>query len=107
MDLRFGWIVRRDMPAILEIERASFAFPWSEGEFLEALLERGCIGVAAKSRERVVGFLIYNPLSAALEIVNLAVATELRRQGIGRQLVEFLKEKLSPEGRCEIVACVG
>jgi len=106
MNLQFCWIVRHDMPAILEIERDSYAFPWSEAEFLDALLERGCIGVVARCRRQVVGFLLYQSRSRTIEIVNLAVAVELRRAGIGRQMIDFLKEKLSRDGRIELSACV-
>lgn len=107
MNVQFCWIVRDDMPEILAIERASYAFPWSEQDFLEALLERGCIGVVAKMGQRVAGFVLYDTRLRSLEIVNLAVVPDLRRRGIGRQLIEFLKEKLSQAGRNELVTCVG
>lgn len=107
MKLHFCWIVRQDMPAILEIERASYAFPWGEAEFLDALLERGGIGIVAKAFGRVAGFVVYNAGLRSLEIVNLAVAPELRRRGIGRQLIDLLKDKLAHGGRNELTACVG
>ena len=54
------WMIRRDMPAVLEIEGASFEFPWSEEEFIRCLRQRNCIGMVACRNDEVVGFMIYN-----------------------------------------------
>jgi len=101
------WIVRRDLPAIVRIERESYAYPWQEAEFLDALQQRNCIGVVARHRETVVGFAIYEARRHTIKIVNLAVATSMRRRRIGSQLVGFLKDKLSRDGRDQIVTFVG
>ena len=31
------WMIRRDMPEVLEIERKSFEFPWFEEDFIRCL----------------------------------------------------------------------
>lgn len=107
MAVEFSWIVRGDLPQVLEIERASFAFPWNEAELLEALLERGCVGVVAALHRQVTGFVLYETHPRSIEIVNLAVAPPMRRKGVGRAIVDFLKEKLPHGGRNELRACVG
>ena len=93
------WMIRRDMPEVLDIERASFEFPWFEEDFIRCLRQRNCIGMVAEHGERVVGFMIYELHKTRLHILNFAVAADLRRRGVGRQMVEKLVGKLSSQRR--------
>ncbi len=96
------WMIRRDMPEVLEIERGAFEFPWFEEEFIRCLRQRNCIGMVAEHAERVVGFMIYELHKTRLHILNFAVATDLRRRGVGRQMIEKLVGKLSSQRRTRI-----
>ena len=49
------WMIRRDMPEVLQIEAASFEFPWLEDDFIRCLRQRNCIGMVAEYDDRVVG----------------------------------------------------
>lgn len=96
------WMIRRDMSEVLEIERASFEFPWFEEDFIRCLRQRNCIGMVAEHAERVVGFMIYELHKTRLHILNFAVAANQRRRGVGRQMIEKLVGKLSSQRRTEI-----
>ncbi len=96
------WMIRRDMAEVLDIERAAFEFPWFEEEFVRCLRQRNCIGMVAEHAERVVGFMIYELHKTRLHILNFAVAADLRRRGIGRQMIEKLVGKLSSQRRTRI-----
>ncbi|WP_146589794.1 ribosomal protein S18-alanine N-acetyltransferase [Posidoniimonas polymericola] len=95
-------MIRRDMPEVLEIERRSFEFPWFEEDFVRCLRQRNCIGMVAEQGERVVAFMIYELHKTRLHILNFAVAPELRRHGVGQQMVEKLVSKLSSQRRTRI-----
>ena len=97
------WMIRRDMPEVLAIEHASFDSPWCEEEFLRVLRQRNCIGMVAEQGERVVGFMIYELHKTRLQVLNFAVAPDLRRSGVGRQMVAKLVGKLSGHRRNRIV----
>ncbi|CAN5751977.1 ribosomal protein S18-alanine N-acetyltransferase [soil metagenome] len=97
------WMIRRDMPEVLAIEHSSFEFPWCEEEFLRVLRQRNCIGMVAEYGERVVGFMIYELHKSKLNVLNLAVAPEFRRQGVGQQMIAKLVGKLSSHRRTRIV----
>jgi ribosomal-protein-alanine N-acetyltransferase len=97
------WLIRRDMDEVLAIERSSFQFPWTEEEFLCCLRQRNCIGTVAELDHKIVGFMIYELHKSMLRILNFAVAPEVRRNGIGRQMVQRLVDKLSQQRRREIV----
>ena len=96
------WMIRRDMPEVLEAEQQSFEFPWSEEDFLRCLRQRNCIGMVAEHGEKVVGFMIYELHKAKLHILNFAVHPSWRRQGVGAQMVAKLISKLSSHRRTRI-----
>ena len=96
------WMIRRDMAEVLDIERASFEFPWFEEEFVRCLRQRNCIGMVAEHGDHVVGFMIYELHKTRLHILNFAVARGFRRQWVGRQMIEKLVGKLSSQRRTRI-----
>src|ERR1700736_2372675 len=96
------WMIRRDMPEVLQTEQASFDFAWTEEDFLRCLRQRNCIGMVAEQGEKVVGFMIYELHKAKLHILNFAVSPASRRAGIGAQMVAKLISKLSSHRRTRI-----
>jgi ribosomal-protein-alanine N-acetyltransferase len=96
------WMIRRDMPEVLQTEQESFEFAWTEEDFLRCLRQRNCIGMVAEQGERVVGFMIYELHKAKLHILNFAVHPAGRRVGIGNQMVAKLISKLSSHRRTRI-----
>lgn len=78
-----------DTPALLAIERASFADPWNS-----RALQQDCCVVAEASGGAVVAFLIWREIFPAtatepseIEILNVAVHPDWRRQGLARRLL--------------------
>lgn len=96
------WMIRRDMPEVLQAERESFEFSWSEEDFLRCLRQRNCIGMVAEQGDKVVGFMIYELHKTKLNILNFAVSPGCRRIGIGGQMVAKLISKLSSHRRTKI-----
>jgi [ribosomal protein S18]-alanine N-acetyltransferase len=96
------WMIRRDMPEVLNIERESFEFPWFEEDFIRCLRQRNCIGMVAEHGERVVGFMIYELHKTRLHILNFAVANGMRVRGVGKQMADKLASKLSSQRRTRI-----
>ena len=96
------WMIRRDMPEVLQTEQESFEYSWTEEDFLRCLRQRNCIGMVAEQGERVVGFMIYELHKAKLHILNFAVHPQYRRVGVGGQMVSKLISKLSSHRRTRI-----
>jgi [ribosomal protein S18]-alanine N-acetyltransferase len=96
------WMIRRDMPEVLQTEQESFEFSWTEEDFLRCLRQRNCIGMVAEQGERVVGFMIYELHKQKLHILNFAVHPQFRRYGVGGQMVSKLISKLSSHRRTRI-----
>ncbi len=93
------WMIRRDMPEVLEIEAGSFEHPWTEEDFLVCLRQRNCIGMVAEQGEYVRGFMIYELHKAKLHILDFAVCPKYRRASIAAQMVIKLLSKLSSHRR--------
>lgn len=103
LDVQIRWLIRRDMPEVLNIEQQSFEFSWTEEDFLCCLRQRNCIGMVAERDHEIVGFMIYELHKSRLNILNFAVAPRLRRQSVGSQMVMRLVDKLSQQRRKEIL----
>lgn len=96
------WMIRRDMPEVLDIEKTSFEFPWSEEDFIRCLRQRNCIGMVAEYQDQVVGFMIYELHKNQLHILNFAVRPDMRRSDVGNQMIQKLIGKLSHQRRNRI-----
>lgn len=96
------WMIRRDMPEVLQTEQQSFEYAWTEEDFLRCLRQRNCIGMVAEHGEKVVGFMIYELHKNKLHILNFAVHPAWRRRGVGAQMVAKLISKLSSHRRTRI-----
>lgn len=107
------WMIRRDMPAVLDIENVSFGAPWPEEEFIRCLRQRNCIGMVATDgpstcpASPVVGYMLYDLHHDRIDVINFAVAPQHRRQGVGRAMIGKLRGKLSPLRRRRITLHVG
>jgi [ribosomal protein S18]-alanine N-acetyltransferase len=102
-------LLRRDMQEVLEIERLSFGFPWSDEDFLRVLnmgAVNACVYEAPhRGRETfppLYGYMIYELHEKRLHLLNFAVHPEFRSLGVGRAMVDRLLGKLNQQRRNRI-----
>ena len=103
MRVHVRWMVRRDLPEVVAIERACFEFPWGEEDFLDCLRQRNCIGMVAEHEKRIVGFMIYEVPKNRIHLLNIASDPKHRRLGVARQMVGKLIGRLINQKRSRIV----
>ncbi len=83
---------RRDLEAVLRIEREHFSVPWNR-EYLAAELHNRLahffVACAEKSGD-VAGYLLFWSLAGEIELHRIAVASAWRRRGIASRLLDRL-----------------
>jgi ribosomal-protein-alanine acetyltransferase len=85
--------------AVAAMEKLIFPDPWSHGAFEEVLvLPIGMNLVAVDHCGRPCGYLCAQAVADEIQIHNIAVAPESRRQGIGRMLLEHAEREASARG---------
>ena len=97
-DIVFEDMVTADIPAVLEIERASFTTPWSETSFFNELKKPGSFVKVAKKDGKVVGYVCGGWIIDEGHILDIAIHPEYRRLGIASALVSLIIERLKEEG---------
>lgn len=96
------WCIKRDVPAILDIESKSFEVGLSEEQLIRTLRQRNCIGIVAEISDTVVGHMIYELHKNRLHVLNFAVHPDHRHRGVGSAMVNNLLGKLAPDRRNRI-----
>lgn len=95
---------RRDLEAVLRIEREHFSVPWNR-EYVDAELHNRLahffVACAGESGD-VAGYLLFWSLAGEIELHRIAVASAWRRRGIASRLLDRLLQA-GPALGCERV----
>lgn len=91
----------RDLPRVLEIERASFSTPWQENTFERLLSREDSDLLAAVRDEGLIGYAVCWTVADQAELGNVAVAPEARGGGVGGALVRAVLERVVRRGARE------
>jgi len=101
-----------DVAAIRDVNKRAFGQD-QEGKIVDALRSNGAalLSLVATLDDRVVGHIMYSPISVARKIMGaalgpVAVLPEHQRQGIGSKLVEAGNRKIKDQG-CPFIIVLG
>jgi [ribosomal protein S18]-alanine N-acetyltransferase len=101
-DIVIDFMKREDMDQVLAIEQASFSMPWSRNlflsEFRSPLVSTLMVALADRPARTIGGYIVFWLVADEMHILNLAVAPELRREGIGKKLVLAALERSLQKG---------
>jgi ribosomal-protein-alanine N-acetyltransferase len=102
MQISVRKLLPADLSAVMQINRE----PWSGSDFLR-YAHRGNTNVkVAVHTDRVVGFIVYETHKTKFNVLNLGVHPDFRRRGVGRQLLQGLKSRLTAERRTEVTVTI-
>lgn len=84
------WLLVRDIPAVAETEKVCFSNPWTPKDFEKCLQRKHCNGLVIESGKKIVAYLIYEARRKNIQILNIAVRPDHRRQGLATSIVKKL-----------------
>lgn len=76
-----------DMAAVLSIEQAVQVYPWTQGNFADALESGYAFLVAEAENAGICGYAILMAAADEAELLNIGVSANQQRQGVGRTLL--------------------
>lgn len=74
------------LDAVCDIEIVSHHTPWTRGNFVDSL-ETGHAAIVLLEGGAVLGYAVVMPLPGEAELLNITVAPEARRSGLGKALL--------------------
>jgi [ribosomal protein S18]-alanine N-acetyltransferase len=86
-------MVPADLDEVMAIERTSFRYPWSSNFFLEELQVVCARSIVAQVNDKIVGYVLFWLLPEEIDIHNIAVHTDFRRQRVGQTLLHQVVEQ--------------
>jgi ribosomal-protein-alanine N-acetyltransferase len=78
-----------DLAQVAALERASYAFPWSDQIFSDCL-RVGYHCVVVESTAGIAGYAVLSMGAGEAHVLNLCIEQALRRHGIGRELLRVV-----------------
>lgn len=91
------WCLNNDIDRMLEIEKISFACPWDRQDFINCLSKKDHNGVVVERTKKVVGYMMFQMCDEKFKIVNIAIDSQYRLQGYGKNLIYYLQKRLTDE----------
>jgi len=83
-------MVAADLDAVLAIELAAYAHPWSQGNFIDSLAAGYLAWVRLDGAQQLVGYCVAQPGFEETHLLNLTVAPAHQRCGHGRVMLDEL-----------------
>ncbi len=98
MTMLFRPMLEADLDRVVEIEKASMPSPWSKELFDEELKRGAAHYFVAEEDGQVAGYMGYWEAPEEAHIINLAVAPEFRKRGVGQRMMEYCLDFAAKRG---------
>jgi len=82
-----------DVDAVLAIEQAVQRFPWTRGNFADALGSGYLCRVDETDQEGIRAYAVLMPAAGEAELLTIGVAQAEQRKGLGRNMLEGMLEE--------------
>jgi ribosomal-protein-alanine N-acetyltransferase len=86
-----------DIARVMEIERDTYPFPWSEGIFRDCV-RVGYLCRVIETRGEIFGYAIMSFGADEAHLLNICIHRDLREQGVGRKLLQYLLDYARKSG---------
>lgn len=96
LELSLRELASADIPDVMALERSAHSHPWRQSSFEDCLKGRQKCWLA-ESKNNLVGYVVVTQGGGDAEILNISVAPEFQRKGIGQcllnQAISYVREK--------------
>lgn len=89
VDLSLKGMSETDIDAVLRIEKAIYAFPWTLGNFNDCLVAGYRCHVLIGG-DKLIGYGVQMLILDEVHLLNLTVASDFQKKGMGKALLNFL-----------------
>jgi ribosomal-protein-alanine N-acetyltransferase len=89
VDLSLKGMSETDIDAVLRIEKAIYAFPWTLGNFNDCLVAGYRCHVLIGD-DKLIGYGVQMLILDEVHLLNLTVASDFQKKGMGKALLNFL-----------------
>ena len=89
LQLRYRRMTASDLDAVMAIEEAVYAHPWTRGNFSDSL-GTGYHCWIVESGGDIAGYTVVAIAAEEAHLLNLSVAGHWQRHGVGRELLAFV-----------------
>ena len=90
-----------DLKQVLQIQTVCNLGRWRKTDFEKEMLNSSAILKIAAQNEKIVGFVSARLITPLIEILNIGVSPEVRREGIGKILLQDVLEQSEQRGASE------
>ncbi len=91
--MRFRRMTKADLPRVLEIEHGGYNYPWAVGIFNDCLKAAHYDNwVCVDTDDKITAFCIVSTAVGEATVLNLCIAPEERKQGLGRKFMQHVFE---------------
>jgi ribosomal-protein-alanine N-acetyltransferase len=87
-----------DLDRVLAVERAAYSFPWTRGNFIDALAAGYLAELLVDERAGLVGYYLAMAGVDEMHLLNLTVAPAQQRRGHSRTLLDALERRCRDQG---------
>lgn len=91
-----------DLPEVMAIENQSPSTHWTEEMIRRVMTDSYMRAVVWRDKTAICGYCVFGILTPTLEILNIVVAPNSRRQGVARQILAHVIELARAEQCTEV-----
>ena len=84
---RIRAMIEADLPEVVQVEQRAYSWPWTHGIFRDCM-RAGYPGWVYVRGGHIVGFVLVSAVAGEGHILNLCVSPDVRREGVGRALID-------------------
>ena len=100
--LRLETLTSHDLASVMVIENQAYPFPWTSGNFRDALAA-GYTALKLVDQGAMVGYCVYMRILEEAHLLNFTVAPPRQRRGLGQALLERLLWRMKEDGAASVL----